>query len=188
MIMNNIMLDLETLGSKPGCIVAAIGAVEFGFGAMNTPVMGRQFYIRIDPRDAQKHGLTLDADTFLWWLNNSQQARQELTNANACPLLRALGEFEDFYKSIDTDDGKPARLWGNGSDFDQPILAANYEAAKMKQPWSHYQNRCYRTLKNLCRTIKIEIGDADRHHALEDAKAQARHALKIAEEMKLTAF
>lgn len=181
--MNNIMLDLETLGNKPGCIVVAIGAVEFGRDAFGESGLGAGFYQRIDPRDAQAYGLTLDADTFLWWLGNSTEARAELTRPGAEPLTKVLYAFTDFYRSRLASDGKPRALWGNGSDFDQPILAAVYQAARMTPPWSHYQNRCYRTVKNLHRDIKIEIAEDARHNALEDAKAQARHLMAMLPEI-----
>lgn len=177
--MNNIMLDLETLGTKPGCIVAAIGAVEFGCGAMGVPKLGREFYIRIDVRDAARCGLTMDMDTFLWWLGNSEDARRELTKPGAEPFTKALYGFGDFYRSILNNSGKQTDLWGNGADFDQPILSAAYDAAKMNQPWSHFQSRCYRTIKNLHRDVKIEIAENARHNALEDAKAQAMHLMRM---------
>lgn len=176
--MNNIMLDLETLGNKPGCIIVAIGAVEFGGGQL-----GREFYQRIDARDAQQFGLTLDADTFLWWCGNSAAARAELTRDGADLLTKVLFAFGDFYRSNSTTEGKPRAIWGNGSDFDQPILAAAYGVTRITQPWSHYQNRCYRTIKNLHRDIKIEIAEDARHNALEDAKAQARHLMRMLPEI-----
>lgn len=181
-IMNNIMLDLETFGNKPGCIITAIGAVEFGCGSVAGPMLGREFYVRVDACDAQRHGLTLDADTVLWWLAQSEAARWEMTAPGAQLLTKSLYAFGDFYRGVLSHDGKPAAVWGNGSDFDNIILATAYDVTQLERPWEHYQNRCYRTVKNLHPEIKLtRTGTA--HNALDDAKSQALHLMQMCPEI-----
>ena len=38
--------------------------------------------------------------------------------------------------------GENAILWGNGSDFDNAILANAYRAIGQQQPWKFWNNRC----------------------------------------------
>ncbi|MHB0978446.1 MAG: 3'-5' exoribonuclease domain-containing protein [Minisyncoccota bacterium] len=53
-----------------------------------------------------------------------------------------------------------------------------YHALDMKQPWKFWNNRCYRTLKNMFPEVPfVRIGIA--HDALDDAKSQAEHAVAI---------
>lgn len=166
-IMNNIMLDLETLGNKPGAVIVAIGAVRFGRGQLGT-----EFYMRISATDAVGEGLTLDADTVLWWMKQSDAARAEL-NKPAEYLTTALQEFHSF-----CEPSKDAIVWGNGSDFDNVILAAAYQTVDYKLPWQFWNNRCYRTVKNLHPNVPMtRTGTA--HNALEDAKSQALHLMQM---------
>jgi DNA polymerase III epsilon subunit-like protein len=41
--MSDVMIDLETLGRRPGCAILSIGAVEFGPAGL-----GRELYIVLD--------------------------------------------------------------------------------------------------------------------------------------------
>lgn len=166
--MNNIMLDLETLGNKPGAVIVAIGAVRFGGGAL-----GEEFYARIDAQSGVDCGLTLDAGTVLWWMKQGPEARAELLQPGE-DLGQMLDAFIDFCAP-----SRDTLVWGNGSDFDNVLLAAAYEKVGMAVPWKFYNNRCYRTLKGLRPEVKLEIAPEARHNALADAQAQARHAMEI---------
>lgn len=163
--MKNIMLDLETLGNKPGAVIVAIGAARFGNGQVV-----ETFYARVDAQSCVSAGLKLDASTVLWWMKQSDAARAEL-NRPGDSLAGALNYFKDFLSKDDL-------VWGNGSDFDNTILAAAYEACQLPLPWKFWNNRCYRTLKALRPEVKFEnFGTV--HNALDDAKAQAHHLMQM---------
>lgn len=164
------MLDLETLGNKPGCVIVAIGAVRFGGGEL-----GDEFYNRIDARDAVKCGLKLDVGTVLWWMKQSDAARQELNRDDTWSLEEALGNFRNY---CNTQPRNENIIYGNGSDFDNAILKEAYEITGLVEPWAFWNNRCYRTLKALRPEIKIENVGV-KHNALDDAKAQARHLMAM---------
>jgi hypothetical protein len=61
--MINVMVDIETLGTEPGCVVLSIGAVAFD------KEMGfvEDFYEVINTVDSFSEGLTYDNDTLAWW-------------------------------------------------------------------------------------------------------------------------
>lgn len=167
--MNNIMLDLETFGNKPGCVIVAIGAVRFGGGEL-----GEEFYQRIEAESCVRAGLKLDVATVLWWMKQSDEARAELNKPGSL-IGDALLDFNDYAHS----SGRKLLVWGNGSDFDNIILASAYEACNQPLPWKFWDNRCYRTVKNLHPEIKLEISADKKHNALEDAKAQALHLMQM---------
>lgn len=175
--MNRCMLDLETLGTAPGCVVLSIGAVMFDEVSGK---LGASFYVEINQNSSTYHGLTVDENTLKWWHKQSSEARQVLVNTAAkggVQLPRALNNFAAWLQD-ESDDFSKVEVWGNGSDFDQPILAATYEAASVVLPWKFWNNRCYRTLKNLFPMHKLSrVGTY--HNALDDAKTQARHAIQI---------
>ena len=167
--MKNIMLDLETYGTSPGCIVLSIGAVWF-----DRTALGDTFYQVINLESSRKYALEADPSTLQWWERQSPQAREVIEHAesteHSLPLKAALQNFHDFVKAQTS-----VKVWGNGADFDNPILSHLYRAAGMKQPWTAYNGRCYRTLKNMLSGPKIERAGTVYHNALGDAVAQARH-------------
>lgn len=166
----DIMLDLETLGTSPGCVILSIGASSF-CGTYT-------FYEKISIESSKLSGLVEEPDTMRWWAKQSVEARNESFSGTS-PLMGVLGRFSDFYSSIPTKPNEKKFIWGNGADFDLPILAAAYKAANMERPWEPFNGRCYRTLKNLYYEVKAPVFEGTKHTALADAQHQARHALMI---------
>ena len=165
----NVMVDLETLGTKPGCKVMAIGATVFSQDGL-----GSTFY-RAIKRDGQAP-LLEDPDTLAWWAKQSDEARGRLFGANVdnVSLHDALEEFTRWLSVL----GDEVLVWGNGADFDNPILSAAYSACGKPQPWGPWSGRCYRTLKNLRPDIKLKRQGVY-HDALDDALSQAAHAVEL---------
>jgi hypothetical protein len=163
----DIMLDLETLSSAPNAAIIAIGATTF-----NT-AENCSFYCVVDAKNSQALSGHVSADTALWWMRQSTEARDAVSKTPGYLLADALQRFREF-----CDPYEDVRVWGNGADFDNVVLRQAYERLGMPAPWSHRGNRCYRTLKNLRPDIAFEpFGVA--HNALDDATAQAMHAERI---------
>lgn len=172
--MKDVMVDLETMGSAPGAIILSIGAV--GFDPALGLVAATRFYTVISHQSCRLAGLTHDADTLAWWKQQSVAARQVLLQAMEAgtELASALGEFNAYLGGF----GPDLRLWGNGADFDNALLACAYRAVGLAPAWRFYNNRCYRTLKNLRPGIGIHRQGAH-HNALDDAVSQAEHAVRL---------
>ena len=86
--------------------------------------------------------------------------------------------FSDWFRKLDGVQ-KSKFVWGNGADFDLPILGAAFKAIGMEIPWAAYNGRCYRTLKNLYKEIAMDKFIGTKHNALQDAMNQAIHASTI---------
>ena len=175
-LMRHLMLDIETLGVNPGCIVLSIGAVEFSNGV----ITGR-FHAHIDPHSCEEYGLKAEAGTTMWWLAQDQKAQQALLSGEQHDLDDVLASF------IDTFDWKDLKVWANGASFDFPILKAAFEAVDRKLPWAFYNEMDFRTIKGLMPkadfdTMRVRPGVA--HDALDDATAQAQTLIKIFELMQ----
>ncbi len=166
-----IMIDIETLGVKPGCVVLSIGAVEFDKAGK----FGKEFEVVIDPHNAEAWGLKLEADTVMWWMKQSEEARKKISTDGE-GLSEALSLF------IRAFNWKDAEVWANGASFDFPILEAAFNAVDMMKPWKYYNERCFRTIKGL---VGKQVYEANKvnptvaHSALDDAKAQAATLVKI---------
>lgn len=178
--MNNIMVDLETLGTVPGCSILSIGAVYFGPDGLAED----DIYLVIRRDSCVAAGLHEDPDTLAWWGRQSVEARTVLdvasrdwdptiSTSGAQPLTGALAAFTEFCRK-----GVNVKVWGNGADFDNPILACAYKAVGLKLGWPPYNGRCYRTLKNMVNGPKLQrVGT--HHNALDDARSQALHAVQL---------
>ncbi len=171
----NVMIDLETMGTDPNSAIIAIGAVSFD----EHGVYGEDYNV-VDLADSVSEGLVINPATVLWWMKQSDEARAEFSSDYAMPLRQALEFFSAFFHRV---GGK--ELWGNGSDFDNVILANAYRTVGKKAPWGFWNNRCYRTMKNVYCDIEMERGGTH-HNALDDAKSQATHLIAIAQYHGLT--
>lgn len=170
----NVMVDLETLGLVPGCAIVSIGAVWFGEVA---GVGQTGLYATVSRESNKIAGLHEDEATLAWWDRQSHQARQVLFDADralAMPLPAALLWLNSFIAKA----GPDVCVWGNGVDFDNAILAAAFRACGLTPGWNFWNNRCYRTLKNLHPDIELKR-EGVHHNALDDARTQAEHAVRI---------
>jgi exodeoxyribonuclease VIII len=192
--MNNVMLDLETFGTSSNSAIFSIGAVSF---CKSNGILDR-FYVNIDPSDCQKHGLEINADTVVWWMSQSEEARNSVCEpkdingdkATRLPLKEALIEFTEWLSVVSPpflgDSSKSVlsdlAVWGCGSDFDNVLIENAYKKVGEKVPWKFRNNRCYRTIKSLFPNIKIER-KGTHHNALDDAEHQANHLIEIFKSM-----
>jgi hypothetical protein len=169
----HIMLDIETMGTRPGAAIVAIGACTFGDG-LNW-VRRRQFRATITLDGQQQRGLHLDEATVTWWLRQSDAARQALTMEGGVQLGTALFQFNDFVNAARDVNGEqsPVRMWGNGANFDPPVIEAAYRACMIKPAWGFRDARCLRTLLDLAQVDMKAFRHGTAHDALDDAMSQA---------------
>lgn len=183
----HIMMDLETLGTVPGCAAFSIGCVVMDFEAGE---LKEQFYTLISIPDCLENFLEEDEETKEWWDRKPPEARAaliEAAEATAPRLAAALEDLNAWFASIGATV-KTARLYGNGADFDNPILRVMQRVAKVLPFGSKagfFGGRCYRTLKSLHELFgpafvapKL-VREGTFHNALDDAKSQGRHLIEI---------
>lgn len=158
------MVDVETMGAVPGSAIVSLGAVAFDPVA---GTLGEEFYRVVSLGSCQRAGLTMDADTVLWWLRQSDAARAELNRTDAEPLHSVLGWFAAWFRR---QGGR--FIWGHGANFDEPLLSCAFRAAHVAVPWEYRDARCTRTIFALTGE-KPDRSVGVHHGALDDAKAQA---------------
>jgi len=168
--MNNVMVDIETLDNKATSAIVSIGAVKFGPNGYDEY---DQFYAVVDVQSCIDVGLTLSADTIKWWMKQSDQARSVFQQ----PGLYLTGVLLEFGKWLPDD----CKLWGNGASFDNVILSNAYSVLNLPQPWKFWNDRCYRTIAAMHDRQRFQQGV--HHNALDDAKSQVEHLIKIAPEV-----
>lgn len=174
--MEHVMIDLETLGRRAGCAILSIGAVAFDAKAKE---LGPELYTVVRLDSCEKAGLHIDPDTIAWWEKQNPEAQKVLKQARAARGNKVLPKaLEELNKYLSQFDLKKVKVWGNGSDFDNAILTACYASIEKPLPWEFWNNRCYRTLKSLKPSIKMQR-QGTYHNALDDAKSQALHAIEL---------
>lgn len=167
---SQIMIDLETLGTEPGCAILSIGAVKFDKAGIID-----SFYEKISLESNTNSGLIINPGTLKWWVDQPG-FKDLLLDKRAKCINEALLEFALWADK----ENKEIHLWGNGSDFDNSILSFTFNKMMLNRPkgWKYSGNRCYRTIKSLYQDIELDrIGE--HHNAVDDARSQALHLIKI---------
>lgn len=160
------MLDLETLGTSPGCVIASIGAAKIKRG-----MVVDTFYRTIEMQTCIGVGMTIDIETVCWWMKQADAARMEITE-QGCPIAVGLMQFAGWINC------SCVCVWGDGVSFDNAILSRAYELCRIEKPWHFTNDRCYRTLKAIHSDVLFATSGI-KHNALDDAKSQALHLIEI---------
>lgn len=168
-----VMLDLETLGTGSNSAIISIGACTFD---PETQLIGSTFHAIVDRTSCLDLGCTMDTSTIEWWEKQSTQARAASYDyKDGLSVNAALLAFSDWCPGVE--------VWGNGSDFDNAMLAELYRKADLPLPWKFYNNRCYRTLKNQFPEVLMSR-HGTHHNAVDDAVSQAKHLMKILQRVR----
>lgn len=168
---NNIMVDLETLGTQPGAAILSIGAVRFRLDGIYD-----SFHRIIDLDSSIEKGFTVERNTIRWWMEQKPEIRDPLFDIDDNSIFFNVEEVLVAFKDW-VGPQAPVTLWGNGASFDLAILREAYNKVGFGF-YDSYNDRCYRTMKYLYPEIKKE-DNPNLHNALEDARNQAEYLIRL---------
>ena len=171
------MLDLETLGTRPECVILTIGAVKFD--PFKSEVADSGLYLRLDVDEQLAQGREVQEDTLQWWMNQAEDVREE-----------AIGEggrvsIESFYKELNRFMVGVNNIWAQGPVFDIAILENIYRQYGWPTPWQFWQIRDSRTLFGVHGDPRVK-GRAGHHNALADCVYQAQGVQQVYNKLGLT--
>lgn len=166
-MMSDVMVDLETMGTRPGSVLRSLGAVQFD----RRGAIGRAFYEVIDQASCEAVGLTVDPETVAWWERQSVEARAAL-ELSPRPLREVLEAFTVYWREVGG-----VQFWANAPDFDATLLAAAYRACELTPPWQFWNTRCTRTIYELA-AVRPDRTKGVHHTALADAVNQAEAVIR----------
>jgi exodeoxyribonuclease VIII len=180
-MFTHLMVDLETMGKKPGAPIVSVGAVFFDPASGET---GAEYYQVINLESSMSFGARPDASTILWWLKQSPEARSAIVLDDTVGLVEALEQFLDFIAENAANGSKNVQLWGNGSSFDCSLLEAAFELADTPFPIPHWNYRDVRTVVELGKAVGLNSRydipfEGDQHNALADARHQVKYVSAI---------
>lgn len=176
--MKHLMVDIETMGTAPGSPILTIGTVFF---EPSTGELGPQFYQVATLRSEMDNGAVPDADTIMWWMQQSEEARKSLSSnpSHINEVLLALSSF-----ALSTSTARNIQLWSNGANFDNVLLRDAYRRAQLPPFWNFWNDRDVRTIVELGRQLGYDpkrdmpfVGN--QHNALDDAIHQAKYVSAI---------
>lgn len=177
--MTHIMLDLETLSTRANARILAIGAVAFSaengvYDRFYQPITTPKVEILRNFNDAG--GFHVSDSTLNWWAQQSEAARAVFDDPNNVDINTALLSFTVWVAQYANTEN--VRMWGNGASFDNAILSTAYALCEQEPPWKFYNDRCYRTVKNMYPLVQF-VRKGTYHNALDDAESQAEHLLAM---------
>jgi 3' exoribonuclease, RNase T-like len=164
--LNHLMVDIETLGTRPGSAILSIGAVVF-----DEKKILREWECNIDLKSSMDRQLTVEADTICWWMRQSAQAINDTFNQiSATNVHHALENLRKF-----TVDERCKWFWSHGATFDLVMLTE--AALKIGAPVMVQDFRFARDTRTLYEIAGVNpknfMGTGTAHKAIDDARAQA---------------
>lgn len=171
----NVTLDLETLGTDEDAAIIQIGMCVPEFDRIHLPKLAtHEMEVTIAYEEClAATAFSKSTSTMDWWETQPINTRK-LVFSGQESYVTAFDQVEDWLKAI-TSGGAEVAIWGNGSDFDNRLLAYSMSAVGYKPAWKYWNNRCLRTLKALF-PVDLTMQEAGeiKHTALGDARYEAR--------------
>ena len=166
--MSAVMLDLETLSTRPNAVILSLGAVIFDPHSLSQPKAWLSLKFDVDEQIA--HGRDVQDDTLAWWSRQSPEVIElSMGEKDRESVTSALEKFTKFVLHAD-------EIWSQGPVFDIVMLENIYSQYQMHVPWPYWKIRDSRTLfKVLNHDPRSELrgASASHHDALDDAVIQA---------------
>ena len=171
--MIRIMIDIETLSTHDDAAVIAIGLAAFN----DHQILGGK-EILVDPRFSPGHR---DPETIAWWEDQDPKILTVMMSGLTRPE-EACGEVDLFLNGYIYDE-----LWANPPQFDVVILKNLFKSCGKKWKGEHWQERDFRTMKNLAKQLELEPfkeKNLYKHSALRDAVHQAKQLMHILAQLR----
>jgi len=176
---NNLMIDIETLSTRPDAAILSIGAVFFD---PESEKLGAEFSAHIRMKDGAKYG-HISPETVRWWMQQSEAARADAIKGDEHCLIESLIHLEKWI--IANCNQHNVKVWAKSPSFDLVILTSAFARFDILPPWEYYNERDVRTALAL-KSNNEQSGSTNsfrenklQHSALEDAKFQALQIISL---------
>ncbi|MWP48585.1 MULTISPECIES: 3'-5' exonuclease [unclassified Gilliamella] len=193
MTINTVIIDIETLDTKPTAIILSIGAFAFDrFNLNETLETIEMVMVEISGCYSDHHlcmscdltdqlfysNRTVSNETLEWWRSQVDKKNISLEPgySHLEEALKKLISKINEWKKINPD----IAFYFRGTNFDPIILENAFNEYSLQTPWLYYQVRDVRTyIDALTRTAKGKIENYTssfnflKHNALHDAMSDA---------------
>lgn len=157
---DDVMIDIETLGTTPDSVILSIAAVKFD---RISGVIWEEFYMRVRPNQTDRK---ISEETVRWWLEQPPALISESFSGSHY-LVDGLNELRRFVCD--------SPVWSQGTDFDFSILDNAFNSCGIPTPWKYNAKRDTRTAYDVCGFDPKSIErEGTYHNALDDCKHQIK--------------
>lgn len=167
----DVMLDLETLSTRPWSVILTLGAVKFSPWDADVETENG-LYLKPDVDEQLALERHVQDETVAWWGTQTEEVREEaLGTTGRIGINDMLDQLNRFLVGADN-------IWCQGPAFDIVILEDLYRQVGRPTPWQFWQIRDSRTLFG----VHGDPRKKDRHgahNALIDCYHQARAVQQI---------
>jgi hypothetical protein len=180
---NFLVLDSETLGTRPDSVILSVGAyfvnVEEDIPSFDK-IIENGFYLKFDAKEQIEAGRTIDKSTVQWWENQGEVAQEVLSPSDNDVSYTRLFEGLRNYLKGKTDYW----IFARSPSFDFGILDNIRCQLEIPGLWPFYQEKDIRTFLdtmlmvlpfeeqwnkfNVPKTLWPSDGIITSHHALYD--------------------
>lgn len=174
--MKDVMLDIESLGNGKNATIVQVAAVFFDRA---TGKLGKSFKVNIDARSAVQSGAELDADTVYWWLSQSREAINSITEQPLFDIRLAMNDLNDFLESA-------VAIWSHAT-FDFVIITETFKRLGIKTKFHYRTCRDIRTLVDLANINTKDYQptfEGVQHDALYDCIHQIKYCVVAFQKLK----
>jgi hypothetical protein len=185
--MIDLMLDIETLGRGPGCIVPQVAIVPFNLNGTPLEEGAPTLHVKLHIGDQLAAGYAMDPETVAWWLKQKAAVREDVFSGSVI-----LKDFQQtFNKYIKTIEEKYTtyRIWATAPKLDFGCLHGILVKPGQEYPILYSAERDLRTLRELVKTLypdfklpKVPVS----HDALDDCNRQIEVAQLCYAELRKT--
>lgn len=177
--MQDLMIDLETLGTGVDAPVISIGAAFFD---IEKKLIGDTFYMVCDVADQMDSKVRhADSSTIKWWMSQGNAAKQVFKDGHK-PTKEVLETFRAWimaHAGSRAQSTKKCNPWGNGSSFDITLMETLFKDYGVQCPWLYYNVMDLRTFRRfVANGAKVEKLEGTNHNALDDAVNQINFIFK----------
>jgi hypothetical protein len=187
-----IMIDKESLSTKPNAAFISLSAVVMNFDAKSPQesLLNRfNMYVQINSAFdyARNFGGHIDPQTIMWWFGQSEAARMDQVKGQgeAVMLESVLRHFGDWVRDMCNLYGLPydrVELWSCGPMQDQNWLenAWHNMIPVTKMAWPFWGVRCARSFLSTFYKVKEGVAsEGTLHVGIDDCCNQARKLFAI---------
>lgn len=159
------MIDIETLGTEPDCVVLSVGAVKFN------PFNSQEPHSRILWRPSADEQINAERSvlesTLEWWAKQDAHVRDAtFTEEGRISVSEFASELNKWLTGVD-------KIWCQGPQFDMVILENLFKQFDHHRNWAFWQVQDCRTIFNMMPVDPRKAIQQNLHSADDDAFWQA---------------
>ena len=186
---NHMMIDLETLDTRPTGVVFQVGVICFAdvlYGEPAEQIILEEKLFHVDILSQVMNGRTIDPETVKWWMTQDPVAW--MRHPEECITEQDLfGNIAQMMARNGVGD-----VWSNSPSFDAVLMRSIEDGLKKRgiqvSEFPSFRNDMdMRTLKRICQRMRFCEFDSQRvtsHNALQDCRDQVNDVVMMLRQIR----